>query len=81
MELAEALSPEASSGRASSYSSQRKTIHCFSYASLRRPYPDSDSSISTGETRTMIQWLFSIFTPPANPYPISSASVFMTGVC
>jgi hypothetical protein len=29
----------------------------------------------------MIQWLISIFTAPANPYPVSSASVFMTGVC
>ena len=41
----------------------------------------STSEVSTKEERTMIQWLFSIFKSPTNPYPISSASVFMTGVC
>jgi hypothetical protein len=29
----------------------------------------------------MIKWLMSMFTPPANPYPVSSCSVFMTGMC
>ena len=41
----------------------------------------STSEVSTQEERAMIQWLFSIFKAPTNPYPISSASVFMTGVC
>jgi len=41
----------------------------------------SSTSNSPQEERAMIQWLLSLFTPPANPYPVSPTSVFMTGVC
>jgi hypothetical protein len=39
------------------------------------------STPSEKEKKEMIKWLMSMFTPPANPYPVSSCSVFMTGMC
>ncbi|MEG4503884.1 hypothetical protein QUA81_13555 [Microcoleus sp. F6_B4] len=55
------------------------------YASLQSGSNSEKTSTkfetSTQEERAMLQWLLSLFTAPANPYPISSASVFMTGVC
>jgi len=55
------------------------------YASLQSGSNSEKTSTkfetSTPEERAMIQWLLSIFTPPANPYPISTISVIMTGIC
>jgi len=64
-----------------SNSSSRSLSNELSTSTNTSTSTNSSTSTSPQEERAMIQWLLSLFTAPANPYPVSPTSVFMTGVC